>query len=197
MRFRGRSARLVVSFALVALIASSTWADEPPNPAPWALTLYGGVYTDNTLGGVFSFHLDPKDSYIGVLAVSREIWALTKHIRFEIEGQVGKHFAGQDHWELNALLVGRWVTFPWNDYVYTTFAVGEGLSWATEVPKLEKELDGPSHQLLNYMMFELSLSPPRYQEWAFVTRIHHRSGMFGVFGHGSSNIMGAGIKYRF
>jgi hypothetical protein len=30
--------------------------------------------------------------------------------------------------------------------------------------------------------------------------MHHRSsrsGLFGVFGHGSSNIMAAGVKYRF
>jgi hypothetical protein len=168
-----------------------------PGQLPWAVTLYSGVFMNNSLGGVFVFQYDPQDSYIGVLAVSREIWNLTRHIRFELEGQVAKNFGEQTNWELNALLVGRWVTFPWNDYVYTTFAVGEGVSYATAVPKLEKELQDTTHQLQNYLMFELTLSPPQHREWAFVTRIHHRSALFGVYGDGGSNVLAVGVKYRF
>ena len=89
------------------------------------------------------------------------------------------------------------LTFPWNDYVYTTFAVGEGVSYATAVPKLEKELQDTTHQLQNYLMFELTLSPPQHREWAFVTRIHHRSALFGVYGDGGSNVLAVGVKYRF
>jgi hypothetical protein len=193
---------LLLGLSLGLLMTSVVCAAENPGSTvpgdpPWALTLYGGVYTDNNLGEAFSFQLDLEDSYIAVLALSRKIADLTRHIRFEVEGQIGKHFGRQDHWEFNGLVVGRWLTFPWNDYVYTTFAVGEGISYATEVPKLEEELDGPSERLLNYLMFELTLSPPQHREWAFVTRIHHRSALFGAFGHGSSNIMAAGIKYRF
>ena len=223
---RARSASLVFGLVLSVLVVSSTGAEEvvnpvapdadrPPEPEareassanaspgrgpgqlPWAVTLYGGVYMNNTLGEMFTFQFDPQDSYLGVLAVSREIATLTKHIRFELEGQVAKNFGEQNNWELNALLVARWVTFPWNDYVYTTFAVGDGLSYATSVPKLEEQFEGSSEQLLNYLMFELTLSPPQHPEWAFVTRIHHRSALFGAFGHGGSNVLTAGIKYRF
>jgi len=161
------------------------------------MTLYGGVYLDNSLGGTFSLQWDSVPSYIAVLAVSREIGTLTKHLRFEVEGQIAKHFREEWNWEFNALIVGRWVTFPWNDSVYTTFAVGEGLSYATQVPTLEKQLQGTSEQTLNYMMFELTLSPPQHREWALVTRIHHRSALFGAFGNGDSNMVCAGIKYRF
>ena len=219
---RIRSARLVFTLALSVAVVSSTWAEEVANPAvpdvgrpgvleateasiakaspgqsPWAVTLYGGVFMNNSFGGMFSFQYDPQDSYIGVLAVSREIWTLTRHIRFELEGQVAKNFGEQTNWEFNALLVGRWVTFPWNDYVYTTFAVGDGISYATSVPKLEKEFQGTTQQLLNYLMFELTLSPPQHPEWAFVTRIHHRSALFGGYGNGDSNVLAVGIKYRF
>lgn len=226
MRSHARSTRLLFSLVLSVLVVSATGADEvadpaapdsdrPPGPEargassanvpagrgpgqlPWAVTLYGGVFMNKTLGEMFSFQFDPQDSYIGVLAVSREIATLTKHIRFELEGQVAKNFGEQNNWELNALVVGRWVTFPWNDYVYTTFALGDGISYATSVPKLEKELEGTSEQLLNYLMFELTLSPPQHPAWAFVMRVHHRSALFGLYGHGGSNVLAAGIKYRF
>jgi len=165
----------------------------------WSITLYGGPYTDNTMEDLFTkFSPDWEDSYIGTLALAREVATLTRHIRFELEAQVVKHFSRQDHWEFNALVLGRWVTFPWNDYVYTTFAVGEGLSYATEVPRLEIEHNDKSHRLLDYLAFELSFSPPQHREWALVTRIHHRSGVFGLFGQREgSNVLAAGVRYRF
>jgi hypothetical protein len=33
--------------------------------------------------------------------------------------------------------------------------------------------------------------------WSLVTRIHHRSGAWGLFGHSGSNVLAAGIRYRF
>jgi hypothetical protein len=80
---------------------------------------------------------DYEQSYVGVAALSLQVFRLGEHVRLEVEGQVAKHFGEQHHWELNALVIGRWVTFPWNTYLHTTFAIGEGISYATEVPKLE------------------------------------------------------------
>jgi hypothetical protein len=194
---------LAILFLVGAAPRAAKGADAPgPSDAPnrpWSITLYGGRYTDNTIEDLFTkFSPDWEDSYIGTLALAREFATLTRHIRFELEGQVVKHFSRQDHWEFNALVLGRWVTFPWNDYVYTTFAVGEGLSYATEVPRLEKENNGKSHHLLDYLTFELSFSPPQHREWALVTRIHHRSGVFGLFGQREgSNVLAAGLRYRF
>ena len=92
-------------------------------------------------------------------------------------------------------MIGRWVTFPWNAYLNTTLAIGEGISDATEVPKLEQE-DGAS-QWLNYLLFEVTFALPKYPEWAIVGRIHHRSGFFGALAPNGSNVVAAGIKYRF
>jgi hypothetical protein len=96
---------------------------------------------------------------------------------------------------LNALVIARWVTFPWNAYLYTTFAVGEGISYATEVPELEQEAG--ASQWLNYLLFEVTFALPKYPEWAIVGRIHHRSGFFGALAPNGSNVVAAGIKYRF
>jgi len=79
-----------------------------------AVTLYGGRFTTDGLGKVLSFSAEYPDSYIGGVALSWQFAQLGKHIRLEVEGQVAKHFGAQDHWELNALAIGRWVTFPWN-----------------------------------------------------------------------------------
>jgi len=88
------------------------------------------------------------------------------------------------------------VEFPWNEYVQTSMAIGEGLSWATEIPALEKKADphGENSQLLNYILLEVTFAIPE-SPWSLVTRIHHRSGAW-VRDNGS-NILEAGIRYRF
>src|SRR5262245_52142241 len=164
------------------------------NPAElkWAVTLYAGVFSTDQGPGLSANY---EQSYVGVFALSWQFFRLGEHIRLEVEGQVGKHFGEQPHWELNALVIGRWVTFPWKAYLHTTGAIGEGISYATEVPELERE-DGAS-QWLNYLLFEVTVALPKYPEWAIVGRIHHRSGFFGALAPNGSNVVAAGIKYRF
>ena len=87
---------LLCALALSVLVASSTWAEEPANPGasdagpprvldpseastaadssgpdpaklPWAVTVYGGVFMDTSLGGMFSFDWNAQNSYLGVL----------------------------------------------------------------------------------------------------------------------------------
>jgi hypothetical protein len=92
----------------------------------------------------------------------------------------------------------RWVVFPWNKYIETTAAIGEGLSWATQIPALEKAdpTNSDNNQLLNYILLEATFAIPE-SPWSLVTRIHHRSGVYGLLGHSGSNIIEAGIRYRF
>ncbi len=120
------------------------------------------------------------------------------HAPGELELQVYKHFGDQDNWEFTGSVNLRWVVFPWNKYIETTAAVGEGLSWATEIPALEKAdpANTQPEQLLNYILLEVTFAIPE-SPWSLVTRIHHRSGVWGLFGHSGSNILEAGIRYRF
>jgi hypothetical protein len=116
-----------------------------------------------------------------------------------VEGQAVKHSGLQHHWEFNTLLVARWHLFPWNRHVDTSVAVGEGLSYATRTPFVEaKDHDQTSH-LLNYLLFEITAGLPRYPNWHLSGRIHHRSGVYGIFGgvHGASNFLGFGVRYTF
>jgi hypothetical protein len=161
----------------------------------WGVTLFGGALTKGSTKAVTHFSAEYEDSQIGVAALSYKFGEITRHLWFEVEGQVGKHFGIQDHWELNALIMARWVTFPWNRYLVTSVAVGDGISYATEVPKLEDKPD--ASQWLNYLLFEFTFALPSHPEWALVTRLHHRSGFYRALAPNSINAVGFGIKYRF
>jgi hypothetical protein len=164
----------------------------------WFLTAYAGAHAQDDIGDVFSLQASFEDNaYVGVLALARELWHYKKYISFELEGQVAKHFNKDTHWEFVGVLIGRWHYFPWNRYVETSFAVGDGLSYYTEVSEVEKEDDDDAQRTLNYLLFELALGLPKYPKWDLVFRIHHRSSIFGLYGAGGSNFVCGGIKYSF
>jgi len=165
------------------------------------ITLYGAVMMDGALAesAVFSADMDREFKFAAV-AAGRKIGNLFDRIDFELEGQVVKHLAGQHYWEFNALVVARWLRFPWNDIIKTSFAVGEGLSLATEISVSEEKYHGDkTSKFLNYLMFEFDFALPDEPRWSLVTRLHHRSGVFGLFNgvHGASNALGMGIRYHF
>jgi hypothetical protein len=167
----------------------------------WSATLYGAVLLKGNLSDASLLNSGFEDSYLTALAVTRKMASYGDKIDLELEGQVVKHFRGQEHWEFNGLGAARWLPFPWDQYLDTSFAMGAGLSLATEPPEVEEERrgDGQTQEVLTYLMLELELALPAYQRWSCVTRIHHRSGAFGLFNGvtGASNAWGFGIKYRF
>ena len=165
------------------------------------ITVYGAVMTDGALpeSAVLTANLD-RDFKFAAVTVGKKIGNLFDRIDFELEGQIVKHVAGQHHWEFNALVVTRWLRFPWNDTVKTSFAIGEGLSLATETSVFEEKYHGEeTNTFLNYLMFEFDFALPQNPRWSLVTRLHHRSGVYGLFNgvDGASNAIGLGIRYHF
>jgi hypothetical protein len=189
--------------ALLFYFGSSALADENKSESDikrlkWYLTVYGGAHAQDDIGDIFTFNAKFEDNdYIAVVALAREFWHYKKYFSFEVEGQIGKHFNNDNFWEFNGLVIGRWHAFPWNKYVDTSVAVGDGLSIYTEVSKVEKEDDEDAQKTLNYLMFELALGLPQYPRWDLVVRIHHRSSIFGLYGAGGSNYLTGGIKFSF
>jgi len=177
---------------------------EPPRPQPqevppWAATIYGGRFTSDDLGPALIGNLSGfEDSALVGFGLARTV-AGRRPLSLEVEGQILQHFGNQGHSEGTVALVLRWHDFPWDDKIDTTFAIGEGLSFATSVPELEIRRNGRSTQLLNYLLFELTFALPQEPDWQFVGRLHHRSGVYGLFdGVGSgSNVYSAGIRRRF
>ena len=191
------------TIALLLCFGSGALADDDKNEDDikrhkWFLTVYGGAHAQDDIADVFTFNAKFEDNdYIAVVALAREFWHFKKYISFEVEGQIGKHFNNDTFWEFNGLIIGRWHVFPWNRYVDTSVAVGDGFSYYTEVSKVEKEDDEDAQKTLNYLMFELALGLPQYPRWDLVVRIHHRSSIFGLYGAGGSNYVCGGIKFSF
>ncbi|HDR46598.1 MAG TPA: hypothetical protein ENN94_02745 [Geoalkalibacter subterraneus] len=190
---------LVLLAALVfGLFSSHAGAASQPS-TPWSLIGFTSIYTPDRLKDIFTNRHSYQDSYLAALALNYRFARPSRSLGWEWEVQGVRHFGRQNHFETNALILARWYRFPWNDWVATTLAVGEGLSYAFRKPRLErKDHDDPS-QLLNYLLFELTLSPEEQSRWYFSTRIHHRSGVFGLYNgvRGGSNFIGMGVGYRF
>ncbi|MDH3636207.1 MAG: hypothetical protein OES20_16030 [Gammaproteobacteria bacterium] len=191
--------RLTRLSTIVLLVLCSACA----SPGDRGLTLYHGRYTDNGLVDEIlilqSVHYE--DSWITVAAYSEVISKPSPDRRWETEGQVVKHSGQQDHWEYNALFLHRWTHYPWSNHTRITSAIGGGLSWATEVPKLElaSHTNEGATQLLSYLLLELTVGIPGFEGLDLVGRIHHRSGVFGLFDgvHGGSNVISLGLRYEF
>jgi hypothetical protein len=160
--------------------------------------LYGGRTCYDSLESIFSDR-EYADSYISALTVGKGVGGYKHYLDLEVEGQIVKHWGDQDHFEFNALLGLRWLPFPWDRYLDTSFAVGEGLSYATDDPEIELEKHDRTARLLNYLMFELAVAVPQRPQWTLFARVHHRSGAFGLFDgvSGGSNVVGAGLRYAF
>jgi hypothetical protein len=142
------------------------------------------------------------DSWLAAVAWTR-VLARAEHTRWEVEGQIVRHTGLQDHWEMNAVVALRWMDFPWDRYLDTRLAYGNGLSYASKVPPLEPggriDKDEQSAHVLDYIMVEAEFVVPRKPRWSTFVRVHHRSGVFGLFHgvEGGSNFIGIGLRRYF
>ncbi len=185
-------------FSVRFAVADETGNGNKADEHKWFLTVYGGPSAQPDLEHTLLFNMRfEDDTYIAVGALAREFWRYKNWISFEVEGQVGKYFGNEHQWQFSGLMIARWHLFPWQKYLDTSFAVGDGLSFNTEISKIEKEDDENAGKWLNYLMFELTLGLPQYSRWDLVYRIHHRSSIREIIGAGASNFVTFGIKYSF
>jgi hypothetical protein len=190
--------RTIIVFLLTALMLLAGSYSQATAGGDRHVSLFGGRACYDTLRDVLA-DTEYVDSYISALIVGKDLTEYKHYLRLEGEGQIVKHWGLQDHFEFNALLVLRWQAFPWDRYLDTSFAIGEGLSYATNDPEIEVEKHDRTSRLLNYLMFELAVVVPQHPQWTLFGRVHHRSGVFGLFDgmNGGSNVVGAGIRYTF
>lgn len=162
----------------------------------WSFSL---IQAAQIRGGVKNTFTEHWPTYIGFLRIAKEFAGSEEGLGWEVEGQVVKHFGMQHHWEFNGCLVARWHPFFWDDFIDTSFAIGEGLSYATEKPELEVARGQDTARLLNYLLFEFTFALPEYPNVQAIVMMHHRSGAFGLFSgvRGGSNFIGYGFKYIF
>jgi hypothetical protein len=176
---------------------------------PWAALYYYGITGSDALGSMFvgTFHRWPEhiQSLELTHTLSQQNW-LRRLVYplvgvVEISMNVTMRNGSNQHtiYEFNPYVEGRWANFPWNKYINTSFAIGEGISYDTSVPTLEKKSSENTKRLLNYLLLEATFAPPSYPLLQLVARVHHRSGAFGLYraGNTGSNDIGLGIRYMF
>jgi hypothetical protein len=178
---------------------SGAGTTEQPALNPWHLTLYAGIQAQDSLRDVYTLQAKfVDDTYMVDLALARDFYQYKDWLKFEVEGQVAKHFGEKDdQWEFVGLVILRWLAFPWDKTVDTSLALGEGLSYYTKVSEIELEESPDAQKLLNYLLIEITLGLPEVPKWDLSLRIHHRSGIWGLVGESGSNILCAGVRYSF
>jgi len=165
----------------------------------WFAGVYGGRFSDNALLDILRFQTNIKDSSIYVLSIGKELGRYENKIAYEVEGQFGVHRGLQSHEEINAAFALRWLPMPWDRYLDTSIAIGNGLSYATAEPPLEKmeQKDNKASQWLYYIYAEMAFEPYNDAQWDLFVRVHHRSGIFGLINgiDSGSNFIGIGVRF--
>jgi hypothetical protein len=158
-----------------------------------------GLGTDGGIEDLPKFNYGLEDSYFLAGGVGKRLANFRGLVDLEAEAQAVKHFAKQTHWEFDVSLALRWLPFPWDDVLDTSFAIGDGISYATRIPEIEAERNDKTARLLNYLMVELAFAPPSQPNWSVFLRVHHRSGVHGLFNgvSGGSNFLALGVRYGF
>jgi hypothetical protein len=187
---------------------STSYCATDMDEYPWSAFFYVGKMTQNTLGSVLiqDFQFDSETLYS--LELSRQLSPenALRHFLQPIVStvEVAGNFTYRDDpagniFEFNPYLLFRWRDFPWDNVVTTSLGLGEGLSYDTEVPQIEMKNSDEAQRLLNYLMMEATFALPDHPQWELVWRIHHRSGVFGLYnsGNNGSTAIGLGIRYHF
>lgn len=169
-----------------------------------AITLYYGVGTNAHIEEIPTFSFEKRDAYFAGFTYNREFFRTKNYKEFSLEYEIGgyKHFGDfSSHQEATVAVMARFnKLFPENFFI-DSFAVGEGLSLASQDPNFEAYLNAQneSNDFLNYLAFEFVFKVPTLKNTRFIYRLHHRSGVFGLFNDisGGSNYLSFGIRHKF
>ncbi len=190
-----------VAIIFVLIIPSETEAIEISDylGEQWYGAVYHGEYATNRMVELLTeWNPDYMDEHLAAVVLANRFHTTGDNLHWEVETQLASGYDSPRHYELNLVLVARWDLFPWDDYLDTSFAFGEGLSYASRVPPDERDQD-PNSEFLNYLLTEIAFKIPRTRRWEAFSRIHHRSGVAGTFSGvwGGSNVVAYGLRYEF
>lgn len=217
-----RVARAAAALVILTGFAANAYAsDLPPDPvidatpftAPlpvaadrpkeWAVTVLGGYSSpDNFTGILFTpWTTGFEDTQMVSLTVQKRIYEFWGDFFVDWEVGAGKRFGNSDAGEFWTTLYFRYDGFPWKDTIYMTAGVNTGLNYATSISALERRKSGNHRgsKLLHYFSPEITFAHPDNKDLELVTRLHHRSGAFGLFRgvSGGSAFVSIGIRQHF
>jgi len=168
----------------------------------WALSLFFGEGMEAPFSeSLFRIFDAGNDSQrIAGISVSRRLGGFTDHLTFELETMYAYHYGEEQYNEFGLAAYARWMTFPWNEWLPTSIAVGAGPSYTDTTPELEKSIHMKDDvRLLNQFNFEITAAAAQLPDWNLLLRLQHRSGMGGLISGVSqgSNFWSIGVLTRF
>jgi len=197
-------------------ISSYCWAAQQDD-RQWSVMFYHGNTAQESVANILHLRYSSAGEEIYsaelayALAKTNPVTLFFNHLfinRFQLAGNIAERhdYRAPDHkWvtEGDVYAMIRRTHFPWDRYLRTSLAFGEGLSYAAD--KIYVENNGTagdsSPRLLDFLTFEITFALPQYPYLELVGRIHHRSGAWGLFypfhDHPGSNNIGLGIRYYF
>jgi len=185
----------------------------------WTARLNAGFATDKELGEITTGDIEVdggNQSMIG-MDVGRPLVDNFRDWPVDFAWRVGlqrlfEQGAGSNAFAQTAYLKMYWRPFPWERFVGTRIGFGEGLSYAWDVPQVEREYAArhgeDTSRLLNYLDVSLDVNVGDVIQNESARRcwlglvISHRSGVFGlvdIFGnvHNGSNYNTAALECGF
>jgi len=154
-----------------------------------AITGFVGKAVGTNVQDIF-FHAIPPwkwsfdDGGIVGATAARRVATIFDIIDIETEIGAAKRFGNMSEGEFWGAIYVRYIDFPWNKYLYTTFALSTGLNYATGISDFEKEVSGLNPpggtHVMHYFSPEFTFALPDHKDRQLVVRLHHRSGAYGV-----------------
>jgi len=154
-----------------------------------AFTFYAGPSVQTNVQNIF-FHGIPPWSWkldkggIVAGAASRRIATVFNVFDIEAEIGIGQRFGNMHETEFWEAIYVRYTDFPWNKWLYTTFAMSTGFNYATGISDFEKvvgQLDPPGGtHIMHFWSPEITFALPDRKNLQLVFRLHHRSGFYGL-----------------
>lgn len=190
--------------------ANSYFVNYMPVQNPvWSALFYWGKMTENNLGQVMRLDYSLADDTLYSLEFGREfsycnpirryLQPIVNTVEFMTNFTVLDDAVYGTIYEFNPYFAFRWYQFPWQRFLATSVAIGEGVSYVSRVPYTEQLNSDEPKKFLNFLLFEITIALPRYKHVELVARVHHRSGAFGLYhaNNSGSTAVGLGLRYRF
>ncbi len=169
-----------------------------------SLTAYYSVGTNAHIEEIPTFSFEKRNAYFAGITYGQEFYRTQKFKELSLEYEIGayEHFGDfGSHQESTVAVLSRFSDLFAQNFLIESFAMGWGLSLATEDPKFEAYLheQNQANDFLNYLAFELVFKLPKLKNTKFVYRLHHRSGVYGLFDgiNGGSNYLAFGLRHKF
>jgi hypothetical protein len=162
---------------------------------------------DDLLSGDASLGRGPAGGEIYAFTASRRLgelewtvgnWTFRPQLELPVTLELVDENGRDPFLDINVSFNVRWVDFPWNEFVSTTFSMGVGLSYSHNVYLMDIERypnEDRSHLKFNWPIALTFAHPEHPEHQAMVFLLHQSGGR--IFDTGGVNSLGFGYRFDF